>query len=47
MKIIACVVFSHDEGRIRVAPLLVGGSSTFVLDFYIKDHLGNIRMNET
>jgi len=32
----------HEEGRIR--PVVINGTNTHVFDYFIKDHLGNIRM---
>jgi len=34
--------FSHEEGRVRWTP--VNGVNAFVYDYFIKDHLGNVRM---
>ena len=37
---------SHEEGRIRLVSSIVSGSPTtnFVYDYFLKDHLGNVRM---
>jgi RHS repeat-associated protein len=38
-------LIGHEEGRIRyIAPLEEGMEGSFVYDYFIKDHLGNIRM---
>jgi RHS repeat-associated protein len=34
--------FSHEEGRVRWT--LVNGANAFVYDYFLKDHLGNVRM---
>jgi len=34
--------FSHEEGRVR--PLEGNNETPFVYDYFIKDHLGNVRM---
>ncbi|MEO8960874.1 MAG: hypothetical protein ABI325_03270, partial [Ginsengibacter sp.] len=34
--------FGHEEGRVRWT--LVNGMNAFVYDYFIKDHLGNVRM---
>jgi RHS repeat-associated protein len=34
--------FSHEEGRVRWT--LVNGVNAFVYDYFLKDHLGNVRM---
>ncbi len=36
--------FGHDEGRIRFTPSQGGSSAKFDFDYFIKDHLGNVRM---
>ncbi len=34
----------HEEGRIRFKPALGGSAAIFNYDYFIKDHLGNVRM---
>jgi RHS repeat-associated protein len=34
--------FGHEEGRVRWTP--VNGVNAFVYDYFLKDHLGNVRM---
>lgn len=36
--------FGQEEGRIRKIPPSGGGGAAFVYDYFLKDHLGNIRM---
>ncbi len=35
---------SHEEGRIRFRPIVGAAPATFSYDYFIKDHLGNVRM---
>ncbi len=35
-------LFGHEEGRIRANPAN-GGATAFIYDYFLKDHLGNIR----
>lgn len=35
---------SHEEGRIRFKPAVGNAQPTFFYDYFLKDHLGNVRM---
>jgi RHS repeat-associated protein len=36
--------FAHEEGRVRWVIPPSGGGGAFAIDYFIKDHLGNVRM---
>jgi len=40
----ALQLFSHEEGRVRFKPAVGTAPATFAFDYFIKDHLGNVRM---
>jgi hypothetical protein len=36
--------FAHEEGRVRLKPAVGSTAASFVLDYFLKDQLGNVRM---
>jgi RHS repeat-associated protein len=40
----ALSIVMHDEGRIRYMPAVGATPAAFVYDYFVKDHLGNVRM---